>query len=443
MTLFLVAEFIILSLIVYALIEFIREKEWYAVFKIISLFLLTVLLAIFLIHIKSNVAFITFCSLIGLTSFILLIPLKSKRGSLSINKNLKYDERNTMFSRNELVEDSEKYVAYYKTNPDKLIADTKFRREPGLLSPQGKYYNAFAFEAAESYFKTIKQLHPLVHGVVNTKKTRTKADNLSSFIKTWSKQLGALDVRITELKPHHIYSYKGRGNEYGNEILNNHKYAIAFTVEMNQQMVNAAPKASIVMESAKQYLNAGTIAILIAQHIRQQGFDARAHIDGNYQVICPLVAKDAGLGEIGRMGLLMTPKHGPRVRIGVVTTDIELISDITSIDNSVEQFCKRCKKCAECCPSQSIPTDNPKENNGSVRWQIDSESCFTFWCKVGTDCGRCMAVCPYSHPDTLFHRFIRWGIRNNRLFLILAVSLDDFFYGKKPKSKKLPSWLAK
>ena len=47
---------------------------------------------------------------------------------------------------------------------------------------------------------------------------------------------------------------------------------------------------------------------------------ARAHIDGNYQVIAPLVARDAGLGTIGRMGLLMTPELGPRVRLAVVTT---------------------------------------------------------------------------------------------------------------------------
>ncbi|MFQ6103859.1 MAG: hypothetical protein ACE5OP_06150 [Candidatus Glassbacteria bacterium] len=53
-------------------------------------------------------------------------------------------------------------------------------------------------------------------------------------------------------------------------------------------------------------------------HIRNLGYPARTHIDGNYRVVCPLVARDAGIGEIGRMGLLMTPRLGPRVRIAVV-----------------------------------------------------------------------------------------------------------------------------
>ena len=79
------------------------------------------------------------------------------------------------------------------------------------------------------------------------------------------------------------------------------------------------------------------------------GYDARPHIDGNYQLICPLVARDAGLGEIGRMGLLMTESHGPRVRIAVVTTDMELLPDKYVKKHSVIDFCQMCKKCAERC----------------------------------------------------------------------------------------------
>jgi ferredoxin len=104
-------------------------------------------------------------------------------------------------------------------------------------------------------------------------------------------------------------------------------------------------------------------------------------------------------------------------------------------------FCLRCKKCAEVCPSKSISSDNPKMFDGVKRWQINSESCFTYWCKAGTDCGRCMAICPYSHPDNLLHNTIRFGIKYSPLFRRIAAPLDDFFYGRKPKSKKLPKWI--
>ena len=42
-----------------------------------------------------------------------------------------------------------------------------------------------------------------------------------------------------------------------------------------------------------------------------------------------------------------------------------------------------------------------------LRWRIDAEACFRYWNAVGTDCGRCMAVCPYSHPDTWSHDLVR------------------------------------
>jgi len=92
-------------------------------------------------------------------------------------------------------------------------------------------------------------------------------------------------------------------------------------------MVNSGPLAPIIMESSQKYLDSGSIAVQLAAFIRNLGYPALAHIDGNYQVVCPLVARDAGLGDIGRMGLLMTPKLGPRVRIGVVTTDLPLLVD--------------------------------------------------------------------------------------------------------------------
>jgi reductive dehalogenase len=196
-----------------------------------------------------------------------------------------------------------------------------------------------------------------------------------------------------------------------------------------------------VMESYQQYLATGAIAIQIANLIRNLGYSARAHMDGNYRVVCPLVARDAGLGEIGRMGLLMTPELGPRVRLAVVTTEMPLVTDERRFDYTMIDFCTRCKKCAEICPAQAIPSGDREPIDGVRRWQIDQEACFTLWCKIGTDCGRCVSVCPYSHPDNLLHNLVRVGVRNSSLFRRLAIRLDDVFYGKRPPSADPPEWM--
>jgi len=194
------------------------------------------------------------------------------------------------------------------------------------------------------------------------------------------------------------------------------------------------------MESSEQYLRSGVLALKLAAFIREMGYEATAHIDGHYELICPLVAVDAGLGVMGRMGLLMTPELGPRVRISVVTTNMPVIHSPSQPDRTTLHFCHLCKKCAENCPAGAIPSGPQTKNQDATRWQINSEKCYHFWNVSGTDCGRCMTVCPYSHRDNSFHRFIRWGIKNNLVFRYLAVKLDPIIYSRKPSIRPLPGW---
>jgi len=353
----------------------------------------------------------------------------------------KHDERDVMFSRNELKPGTSIFEKYYAQNPEKKKLDDKFREKPGLLSPGSLLYHPYTFAVADANFETIEALKPLVDGEIAERKQNVDPEKISRLVKSWLKKLGAHSAGITQLKDYHLYSHKGRGALYGKVIQNKHPYAIALTVEMDHDMIQAAPKGSAVMESGQQYLNSGTMAVQLASFIRKLGYSARAHIDGNYELICPLVARDAGLGEIGRMGLLMTPKLGPRVRIAVVTTDMPVITDKKRDFSSVIDFCTICKKCADVCPSQAILFDNRKNTEGVLRWKINSESCFTYWSAIGTDCGRCIAVCPYAHPNNLMHNAIRWGIGNSFLFRRFALWMDDLFYGRRPKPKPLPFWL--
>lgn len=353
--------------------------------------------------------------------------------------NTRYDERDIVFSRNELIPGTEKYAGYYAAHPEKEIMDNKFRQLPGLLSRNATYFHKKAFDAATRNFKEVDALQKFVAGEPVGKPLEVNAEAECEKIRKMIFEMGAHSVAITLVKPYHYYSVKGRGSRYGEEIAVNHTVAIAFTVEMDKQSVDAAPHASIVAESSRQYLHAAEIATTVARYIRQLGYAARAHIDGNYEVICPLVARDAGLGEIGRIGLLMTPDLGPRVRIGVVTTNLGLPVAEYKSDPSVYHFCRVCKKCAVCCPAKALPLHNEVMHNGAIRWKVNDTACFTYWCKVGTDCGRCMAVCPYSHPDTFVHRMVRAGIKKFPLFRVFASWGDDFLYGRKPKPKAMPA----
>ena len=144
----------------------------------------------------------------------------------------------------------------------------------------------------------------------------------------------------------------------------------------------------------------------------------------------------------GRLGLLITPRFGPRVRLAVVTTNLPLVPD-KPIHFGVQHFCEFCKKCADCCPSASIDAGEKAVHNGVEKWQSEQESCYRFWRIQGTDCAVCIRVCPYSHPGTPLHNMVRWAITRNPAARRLALLADDLFYGRRPKpDSEFPDWHA-
>ncbi|MGW8265101.1 MAG: 4Fe-4S dicluster domain-containing protein [Longimicrobiales bacterium] len=397
-----------------------------------------------------------FVAVLG-SGMLLLLPLRGESLSTLGTPLPGADERDIMFSRAVLEPGTERFERYYAAHPEYRTRDDFFRLEPGLLAPGSSQYHPQGFPAADAAFWTIEMLRPYAEGGGaegggaglkpggdrGLEVSAANPETMTRFLKGWTLKLGAHSVGVAELKDYHRYSHVGRGEEYGKRVRLDHTHALALTVEMDKEMVDPAPRSPTVMESARQYLLSGVMAIQLAELIRRLGHDARAHVDGSYRVICPLVARDAGLGEIGRIGLLMTPKLGPRVRIAVVTTDLPLVPDLPFRDPATLDFCLRCRKCADSCPSRALPFGDPVEDEkGVLRWRIDAEACFTLWTKLGTDCARCMAVCPYSHPDNLLHGAVRWGIRRNRWFRKGAVWMDDLVYGRRPPPKALPEWMA-
>ncbi len=168
---------------------------------------------------------------------------KNKQFSASIPLH-KIDERDTMFSRNELIPGTEDYNTYYKRKPESKEVDDLFRSKAGLLQPGSSQFKPIQFASADASFETIGALRDQVNGPVNKSITKTDPKEISQYIKNWSKKLGAINCSITELKPYHLYSVGGRKERRDKPIVRNHKYAIAFIVEMDKERLFAPPVES-------------------------------------------------------------------------------------------------------------------------------------------------------------------------------------------------------
>jgi ferredoxin len=353
----------------------------------------------------------------------------------------RFDERDIQFSRVRLVPGTPEHASYYAMRPENLRIDDEIRALPGLLSSRGALAEPALFASAEGSFFLTEALRGAVDGPVSKERVDLDPLRMTNYLKFLALYYGARTVGVADLRPYHLYSHIGRDfRRYGEPIPFESGFAVAFTVEMDNRMVRPAPNAPTLMESGRQYVEAARIAVQLAAAVRKMGHPARAHIDGNYRLIAPLVARDAGLGEIGRIGLLMTPSLGPRIRLGVITTSLELVPGRSTRDATVLDFCERCRKCADNCPAGAIPSGGRTEIDGARRWRVDGDACFRYWNISGTDCARCMSICPYSHPDSAVHNVVRWGVRHSAIFRRAAVRLDDVFYGRRPAPRPGPPW---
>ncbi len=342
------------------------------------------------------------------------------------------DERGVLFAREEYRPGTERYRIYYEAHPQHQAVDDRIRRLPELLASGGLYHDPGLAALIRAQFAALERLTGDVAGTAGPQRADLDAASATVWVKQRLRQLGADEVGVTLLDPRYVYSHVGRGPQpWGQPIDLRHRFAIAFALEMETEAVNTAPRLPITRESARQYLRGARMSIQLAAEIRARGYPARAHIAGsNYQIMLPPVAHQAGLGELGRMGYLISPRFGPRIRLGAITTDLPLETD-APVAFGVQEFCRICKRCCSNCPSGSIPSGGRVWVRGVEKWLLDSESCLHYWRVAGSDCGICMRVCPYSHPPTWIHNRVRRAIRRSALARRVSVWGEDLIYGRK------------
>ncbi len=417
-----------------------REKEKTAFLR--STTALIVLLAINLLFLFSEEPLKSwlFGGFFILTIFcfflIISIPI-SKKSIQVIGKQNRIDERDVIFARFDYQEGTEVFDEYYKRRPEYKELDEEIRRIPDILSSPQMKKSPLLFSLANAEFDFLENQIIHVNGKISDEKIELSPLANTHIIKKIIRFLGSDCCGIAPLNQAYVYSHTGRGPEpYSQEISLKHEYGIVFALEMDLGMVAAAPQAPVIVETGKKYIEAARISIIVADFIRRLGYSARAHVAGsNYQAVLPPIAWEAGLGELGRLGTLITWKYGARARLGLVTTNLPLIVGKPKT-YGIQNFCQNCQKCARNCPAQAIPFGEKKEENGVLKWVLNREECYRFWRKAGTDCAVCMSVCPYSKPDNLFHNLIRKFTARSSVFQNLSIWGDDFFYGRFPRRRK-------
>ena len=112
-----------------------------------------------------------------------------------------------------------------------------------------------------------------------------------------------------------------------------------------------------------------------------------------------MAATSAGLGWIGRNGLLINPVFGPRLTLATVLTDAPL-----KLGSPVElSGCGECSLCMDLCPSRAITGRQWSRRDPYValisRKRCDSHKRRMRALTGKPNCGLCRSICPYGRDN--------------------------------------------
>lgn len=205
---------------------------------------------------------------------------------------------------------------------------------------------------------------------------------MTDQIKALTLELGACMVGIAPLtddmlKEDHLWDYP---------------YVITFGVEMNREAALQAPSLHSGLQIQAEYRETDRISAQLADHIRGMGWEAESAI---HKLIEIPAAVEAGLGQLGKHGSMLSKELGSMYRLGSVVTRLPLVTDEPE-DIGVDDFCARCQICVTNCPPHAI-FDTKQMVRGRERWYVDFDKCIPYFVE-NHGCGICIGVCPWSDP---------------------------------------------
>ena len=121
------------------------------------------------------------------------------------------------------------------------------------------------------------------------------------------------------------------------------------------------------------------------------------------ELIDTAVAQRAGLGFIGKNGLLITPEYGSYVYLGEIITNIEFTPDEPFIGD-----CGDCTRCIRACPPKALLGNGSMNAKLCLSYQTQMKELMPedMRKKIGDNiygCDICQRVCPYNIGIDVHH----------------------------------------
>lgn len=209
-------------------------------------------------------------------------------------------------------------------------------------------------------------------------------EDLDSFAREANRK-GIVRIGFAKLPQNLIF--KERGVLFDN--------AIVLIKEMDSVAIEKAPSVETFRMVMSTYNELGILTNELTGILRTMGYQAHASHPLGGLVLYPPLAVQAGLGWMGRHGLLITPEFGPRQRISAIFVSAENLPFATTNEHQwIENFCNKCGKCIRSCPSGAILEKSLVQKSGRQTC-IDRDKCLPLFVK-NQGCTICIKACAFT-----------------------------------------------
>jgi ferredoxin len=249
--------------------------------------------------------------------------------------------------------------------------------------------NSHSPEVLEFFEEHQARMEPIVEWIQhsgNLEPTGTPSGaDVTELIRQKARELGYGEVGFTRSDPHYVYQSRRRVMKGGLP------HAICLALEQDYNKTQSIPSMDAEDTHFGTYFSQGQLIVHLTDFIRSLGY--KAQVSGptwHYGPMIPMFV-EAGLGQLGANGQLLSPHFGSRARLQIVYTNANVTHD-KPIDYGIHKFCQECQVCVNRCPGRALMPEKVWYR-GVEKNKLAFKRCRPVMARY-LGCGLCMKVCP-------------------------------------------------
>ena len=230
--------------------------------------------------------------------------------------------------------------------------------------------------------------------------TVESGSDVTEEIRQKARELGFGEVGFTKYDRKYAYKSKKAWVKYEHDI--------CLALEQDYWQTQTIPSMEAEFAHFGTYEEEGALALDLADFIRDLGYRAQVHSPNDNSAAYIPMFVEAGLGQLGANGQLLSPHFGNRSRLMIISTDA-IVSYDEPVDYGIHKFCEMCQVCVNRCPGRALVKEK-------VFWRgVEKHKLMYDRCRpvmaTYEGCGVCMLVCPvqrYGMAPVMEH-FVETG----------------------------------